>query len=113
MIHMKFGIQQFELEHKKYFFELISLPGFIGALSGTDTKGMYIVGHQDSRVIVLDPHYVQVKKRSLIGIFNQFLKLDLFLIVMFSLLNRKQQWDLKDWIRIIQHILIKFRDVLK
>jgi len=55
---MKFGIQQFELEHKKYFFELISLPGFVGALSGTDTKGMYIVGHQDNRVIVLDPHYV-------------------------------------------------------
>lgn len=60
MIHMKFGMNKFEMEYKKYFFELISLPSFIGALSGTDTKGMYIVGHQDNRVIVLDPHYVQV-----------------------------------------------------
>ncbi|EAS02268.1 peptidase family C54 protein (macronuclear) [Tetrahymena thermophila SB210] len=59
MVHLKFGINKFEMQHKDYFIELLKIKNFVGALSGTETKGMYIIGFQEDRLIVLDPHFIQ------------------------------------------------------
>ncbi|KAL4489473.1 hypothetical protein ABPG72_002769 [Tetrahymena utriculariae] len=59
MVHLKFGINKFEMQHKDYLIGLLKIKHFVGALSGTETKGMYIVGFQEDRLIVLDPHFIQ------------------------------------------------------
>ncbi|KAL4439076.1 hypothetical protein ABPG74_008851 [Tetrahymena malaccensis] len=59
MVHLKFGINKFEMQHKDYLIGLLKIKNFVGALSGTETKGMYIVGFQEDRLIVLDPHFIQ------------------------------------------------------
>lgn len=38
----------------------MEVSSFVGGLTGYDTKGMYIVGYQEDRLIVLDPHFIQV-----------------------------------------------------
>lgn len=42
---MKFGASKFEMQYKEYLFGLMRMNNFVGALTGTETKGMYIVGY--------------------------------------------------------------------
>jgi hypothetical protein len=35
------------------------MPTFCGMIGGVSNQALFIVGFQDDKVIVLDPHYVQ------------------------------------------------------
>jgi hypothetical protein len=41
------------------------MPSFCGMIGGVSNQALYIVGFQDDKVIMLDPHYVQEENQPL------------------------------------------------
>ena len=47
-----------------HIISLIDHPNFAGMIGGIGGEAIYIVGHQDQELIILDPHYIQSENQS-------------------------------------------------
>lgn len=55
----RLGKDKIEIDYKDHFLDLMKLPYFIGFIGGDGGEALYLIGHYASKVIFMDPHYVQ------------------------------------------------------
>lgn len=53
------GCNYFPEIYSSHVKHLMRMPAFCGMIGGVSNQALYIVGFQDDKVILLDPHYVQ------------------------------------------------------
>jgi hypothetical protein len=53
------GLNNIPSDLQPHYFEMMNHPSWVGTIGGVKGQALYIIGSYDSKVIFLDPHYVQ------------------------------------------------------
>lgn len=61
MIFVSNRLGKFKIEddYKGHLLDVMTIPYFVGAVGGNGGEALYLIGHYASKVIFMDPHYVQ------------------------------------------------------